>query len=74
MRLAMSEYEKNIETILEKINKKENIIRAPKSKEIQEILTIMYDEKDAAIGALMDIFSAYQERELLLRVPAGLRG
>lgn len=50
-----TEYEKNIEIILEKMNQKENIIRAPRSGEIIKILKIFYDEKDAAIGAKMDI-------------------
>lgn len=50
-----TEYEKNIEIILEKMNQKENIIRAPRSEEILKILKIVYDEKDAAIGSKMDI-------------------
>ncbi len=49
-----TEYERNIEIIQEKMNQKENVIRAPRSEEILKILKIVYDEKDAAIGAKMN--------------------
>jgi hypothetical protein len=47
-------YNENINTIQDIINQKHNLIRAPRSKEIIEILKIMFDEEDAAVGAHMN--------------------
>jgi len=47
------EFEQNINIILGIMNQETNLIQAPKSEEILEILKIMYDEEDAAVGAKM---------------------
>ena len=46
-------YNENINAILDIINQKHNLVQAPRSKEILEILRIMFDAEDAAVGAYM---------------------
>ena len=50
----MDEYNKNIHSILGIMNQPTNLILAPQSEEILEILKMMYDEEEASVGANMN--------------------